>query len=68
MGHTDATYDQVLAALDAGYTHMTHLYSGMSGMRRVNCYRVAGAIESGLLLDELTVEVIADGKHLPRLC
>jgi N-acetylglucosamine-6-phosphate deacetylase len=65
MGHTDATYDQVLAALDAGYTHMTHLYSGMSGMRRVNCYRVAGAIESGLLLDELTVEVIADGKHLP---
>ena len=65
MGHTDATYHQVLLALEAGYSHMTHLYSGMSGVRRVNCYRVAGAIESGLLLDEVTVEVIADGKHLP---
>jgi len=65
IGHTDATYDQALAALEAGYSHMTHLYSGMSGVKRVNCYRVAGAIESGLLLDELSVEVIADGKHLP---
>ena len=65
IAHTDATYDQVLLALDAGYSHMTHLYSGMSGMKRVNCYRVAGAIEAGLELDELTVEVIADGKHLP---
>ena len=65
IAHTDATYDQVLLALDAGYSHMTHLYSGMSGMKRVNCYRVAGAIEAGLVLDELTVEVIADGKHLP---
>ncbi|NLJ85193.1 MAG: N-acetylglucosamine-6-phosphate deacetylase [Firmicutes bacterium] len=65
MGHTDATYDEVLAAVEAGYTHMTHLYSGMAGVRRVNCYRVAGAVESGLLLDEVTVEVIADGKHLP---
>jgi N-acetylglucosamine-6-phosphate deacetylase len=65
IGHTDATYDDVLAALEAGYAHMTHLYSGMSGVRRVNCYRVAGAIESGLLLDDLSVEVIADGKHLP---
>ncbi|NMB11767.1 MAG: N-acetylglucosamine-6-phosphate deacetylase [Firmicutes bacterium] len=65
IGHTDATYEDVLAAVEAGYSHMTHLYSGMAGVRRVNCYRVAGAIESGLLLDDLSVEVIADGKHLP---
>lgn len=43
---------------------MTHLYSGMVGVRRVNCYRVAGLVEAGLLLDDVTVEVIADGKHL----
>jgi N-acetylglucosamine-6-phosphate deacetylase len=65
IGHTDATYEEVLAAVEAGYSHMTHLYSGMAGVRRVNCFRVAGAIESGLLLDDLSVEVIADGKHLP---
>ncbi len=65
IGHTDATFDQVVAAAEAGYSHITHLYSGMSGVRRVNCYRVAGTVESALLLDELTVEAIADGKHLP---
>ncbi|NMB45935.1 MAG: N-acetylglucosamine-6-phosphate deacetylase [Firmicutes bacterium] len=65
IGHTDATHDEVIAAVEAGYSHMTHLYSGMAGVRRFNCYRVAGAIESGLLLDDVTVEVIADGKHLP---
>lgn len=65
IGHTDATYDQIVAAVEAGYSHVTHLYSGMAGVRRINCYRVAGGIEAGLLLDDLTVEVIADGKHLP---
>src|SRR6056297_2157532 len=65
IGHSDATYKEVLKAIDAGYTHVTHLYSGMSGVKRVNCYRVAGIIETGLLIDDLTVEIIADGKHLP---
>jgi N-acetylglucosamine-6-phosphate deacetylase len=37
----------------------------MSGLRRVNSYRIAGAIEAGYLLDGMYVEVIADGKHLP---
>ncbi len=65
IGHSDATYDEVIDAVGAGYSHITHLYSGMSGIKRVNCYRVAGIIESALLMDELTVEIIADGKHLP---
>ncbi|MEW5867093.1 MAG: N-acetylglucosamine-6-phosphate deacetylase [Bacillota bacterium] len=65
IGHSNATFDEVCRAVEAGYTHVTHLYSAMSGVRRISAYRVAGVIESGLLLDELTVEVIADGKHLP---
>jgi N-acetylglucosamine-6-phosphate deacetylase len=52
-------------AVEVGYSHVTHLYSGMSGVHRARAYRIAGTIESGLLLDELTVEIIADGKHLP---
>lgn len=64
-GHTDATFEQIEEAVDAGYTHMTHLYSGMSGVRRIRARRVAGAVEAGLLLDSLTVEIIADGVHLP---
>jgi N-acetylglucosamine-6-phosphate deacetylase len=66
IGHTEATYDDVLAAAEAGYSHVTHIYSAMSMMKRVNGYRVCGVVEAGLLLDGLTVEVIADGKHLPE--
>lgn len=65
IAHTNATYQDILAAVDAGYTHVTHMYSGMSGLKRINAYRISGVIESALLLDELTTEVIADGHHLP---
>jgi len=65
IAHTNATYQDVLAAIEAGYTHVTHMYSGMSGLKRINAYRISGVIESTLLLDELTTEVIADGHHLP---
>lgn len=65
IGHSDADYRQVQAAVNAGYTHLTHFYSGMSSLHRVGAYRVLGVVESGYLLDELSVEIIADGKHLP---
>ncbi len=65
IAHTNATYQDVLAAIEAGYTHVTHMYSGMSGLKRNNAYRISGVIESTLLLDELTTEIIADGHHLP---
>lgn len=65
IGHSDADYSQVLEAVKHGYTHVTHLYSGMSTIHRVNAMRVLGIVESSYLLDELTVEIIADGYHLP---
>jgi N-acetylglucosamine-6-phosphate deacetylase len=65
IAHSDAIYQEVLLALENGYTHVTHMFSGMSGLRRMDAYRVAGVIESTLLLDELTTEIIADGHHLP---
>ena len=63
--HTDADFDQMTAAVEHGYSLMTHLYSGMTMTTRKNLYRVAGAVEAGLYDDRLTVELIADGKHLP---
>lgn len=65
MGHTNAVYEEVVAAVESGYSLVTHLFSGMSTIRRINAYRHAGVIESALLLDDLTVEIIADGAHLP---
>ena len=65
IGHSDANYEQVKKAVQHGYTHVTHLYSGMSALHREGPYRVLGLVESSYVLDELTVEIIADGKHLP---
>ena len=64
IAHTDAYYDDVLAAYENGYSLVTHLYSAMSGVTRKNAFRYAGVIESSYLLD-LDVEIIGDGIHLP---
>jgi len=66
IAHTDAVYEDVLKAVKHGYSLATHLYSGMSGVTRRDAFRFAGVVESALLLDELDVEVIADGIHLPE--
>ena len=65
IGHSNATYQEVLRAVENGYTHVTHVFSGMSTVRRVSAYRVSGVVEATLILDELTTEMIADGHHLP---
>lgn len=65
IGHTDASEDDVYKAFDAGFTHVTHLYSCTSGVHRKNGLRYAGVIECAYLIDGITVEIIADGVHLP---
>jgi N-acetylglucosamine-6-phosphate deacetylase len=60
VGHTDATADVTLAAIDAGATHATHLFNGM----RPPHHREPGAVGALLDRDEVTCEVIADGVHL----
>lgn len=65
IGHSDATGEKVAEAFENGFSHITHLYSAMSGVKRINALRVSGVIESAFLTDEMTVEVIADGIHIP---
>ncbi len=65
LTHSDADFKETEKALENGYNLMTHLYSGMKGTERKNAYRIAGAVEAGLYLDDMYVEIIADGKHLP---
>lgn len=65
IAHTDAIYEDALRAFENGYTLATHLYSAMSGVTRKNAYRFAGVVEAAYLIDEMDVEIIADGIHLP---
>jgi N-acetylglucosamine-6-phosphate deacetylase len=66
IAHTNATYEEALAAYQSGFTHITHLYSCMSTVTRRNAFRYAGVIEAAWLIDGMTVELIADGVHLPK--
>jgi N-acetylglucosamine-6-phosphate deacetylase len=65
IAHTDAIYEEVLTAFENGFTLATHLYSAMSGVTRRNAFRYAGVIESAFIIDDMDVEIIADGLHLP---
>lgn len=66
IGHTNATFTQCDAAFQAGATHMTHFYSCMSTITRRNAFRYAGTIEYGYYQDGITLEIIADGIHVPK--
>lgn len=65
VGHSNAEFPQVKAAFDRGVTHVTHLYSAMSTIVRRGGFRHSGVLESAFCLPDMTVEVIADGCHLP---
>ncbi|MBO4814913.1 MAG: N-acetylglucosamine-6-phosphate deacetylase [Muribaculaceae bacterium] len=65
IGHTDAEYPDVKAAYEAGYRHATHFYNGMPGFHNVREFKHAGTVEAVYLMEEMTVEMIADGIHVP---
>ena len=64
-GHTDAIYDDMRRAFENGCALVTHLYSCTSTITRDHGFRRLGVIETAYLMDDLFVEIICDGKHLP---
>lgn len=64
-GHTAAVNADMVRAIENGCNLITHLYSCTSTVTRNHGFRSLGVIESAYLHDELYVEIIADGKHLP---
>ncbi len=65
IGHTHSNYDEVKAAWESGYTHATHFYNAMPGFHKKNEYKYEGTVESVYLIDDMTVELVADGIHVP---
>ncbi|MEY2195480.1 N-acetylglucosamine-6-phosphate deacetylase [Neobacillus sp. BF23-41] len=60
IGHTDATFDEVDEAIDAGANHVTHLFNQMRGLH----HREPGVVGAAFLRDELKAEIIVDGVHV----
>ncbi|MDI9635553.1 amidohydrolase family protein [Kamptonema cortianum] len=61
-GHTDATYDQMVAAVENGLTHATHTYNAMRPFH----HREAGTVGAVLSLPEINAELIYDRLHVSR--
>ena len=64
--HTEAEYKEVKEAFEAGFTHTAHFYNGMPGFHKCREYKYEGTVESVYLVDDMTIELIADGRHLPN--
>lgn len=60
IGHSDALYEEMILAMEAGAKHVTHLYNGMRGSH----HREPGVVGASLAHPELMLELIADGIHV----
>ena len=60
IAHTDSDYDHAKAAVDAGVTHLTHLYNAMPGIH----HRTPGVIPAAVENPNVRAEIIADGFHI----
>lgn len=65
LGHTAARQDDVERGYKAGFTHATHFYNAMTGNHKEGPYKYEGTVEAVYLNDGITVEMIADGIHVP---
>jgi len=59
-GHSNASYTEMMSAIEAGITHVTHIFNGMKEFH----HREPGIVGAALAQKELTVSVIADGIHV----
>ncbi|WP_455672420.1 N-acetylglucosamine-6-phosphate deacetylase [Phocaeicola sp.] len=65
VAHTQAEYEDIRSAWESGYTLATHFYNAMPGFHKRREYKYEGTVESIYLIDDMDVEVVADGIHVP---
>lgn len=66
IAHTASTSEQALEGIANGFAHVTHFYNACTFHRKVGQKMYAGAVEATYLSDNVTVEIIGDGCHIPR--
>lgn len=66
IAHSSAVAQQVEEAYHKGFRHITHMYCSTPSVHKVNQTVYAGVIEAAYLNDAITVELIGDGKHIPK--
>lgn len=66
VAHSAASFEQVEEAVKHGFSDVTHIYNACSSCFKTGLFRNAGVVEAGLYMDSLTVQTIADLRHLPQ--
>ena len=60
IAHSDATYEEARAGIEAGVTHLTHLYNAMPAIH----HRKPGTIAAAAEAEQVSAEIISDGQHV----
>lgn len=66
IAHSAATSEEAQKGIDNGFSHVTHFYNAVTTYHKVDQKVLAGVVEAAYLNDSVTVELICDGKHIPR--
>ena len=66
LAHSAATAPEALRAFDWGFSHVTHFYNACTTFHKKNGLVYSGIVEAAYLRDDVTIELIGDGRHIPR--
>ena len=66
VAHSAASFEIEEEAVKHSYSDITHIYNACTSCFKEGIFRVAGVVEAGLVLDEITTQVIGDLRHLPK--
>ena len=68
VAHSHATGEEAQQGFAAGFSHVTHFYNAVTAYMKRDQVVTSGVVEAAYLDDGVTLELICDGRHVPRLC
>ena len=68
VAHTNAIAEEAQSAFENGFSHITHFYNATTAYLKRGQKVTAGVVEATYLNDNVTVELICDGRHIPKTC
>lgn len=68
VAHTDATGYEAEDGFNAGFSHVTHFYNAVTAYKKREQLVTAGVVEAAYLDENVTLELICDGRHIPEHC
>ena len=68
VAHTNATAEETEKGFGSGFSHVTHFYNAVTAYMKREQVVTAGVVEATYLNEDVTVELICDGKHIPKHC